>query len=156
MGRVGRTPTSRCAAPALFRRRLIRKLSQPLDLVDPGMDMEHRCGTRHPTDLQVYIRSHGGTVSSLGRLSNASLSGGFLITTLPAQPLSRISLRFADAQGRPGVGPSLEGHVIRRGAHGLGIEWSEYAPMPIRALIEAAFGQIDPAEVHEMSEAVPY
>lgn len=85
--------------------------------------MEHRCGTRHSVDLLVYVRSHGGAVSSAGQLRNISVSGGFLYTTLPVQLLSRISLRLVDSTGR--LGESLEGHVIHRGANGLGIEWDQ-------------------------------
>ena len=94
--------------------------------------MEHRCGTRYKVDLAVYARAHAGVVSSVGRLRNVSLSGGFLETALPAQPLAHISLRLIDAEGQ--LGPRLEGQVIRRDSNGLGIEWCEYATELIRAL----------------------
>lgn len=94
--------------------------------------MEHRCGTRYKVDLAVYARAHAGVVSSVGRLRNVSLSGGFLETALPAQPLAHISLRLIDTDGQ--LGPRLEGQVIRRDSNGLGIEWSEYATELIRAL----------------------
>lgn len=102
--------------------------------------MEHRCGTRYPIELEVYVCVHAGAVSSIGHLSNISLSGGFLSTRLPARPLARISLRLVDGQRR--MGPVLEGHVIRQSAAGLGIEWSEYAPSLVRTLI----GETSPAE----------
>jgi hypothetical protein len=94
--------------------------------------MEHRCGTRYKVDLAVYARAHAGVVSSFGRLRDVSLTGGFLETALPAQPLSHISLRLTDAEGE--LGPRLEGQVIRRTPTGLGIEWCEYATELIRAL----------------------
>ena len=94
--------------------------------------MEHRCGTRYKVDLAVYARAHAGVVSSVGWLRNVSLTGGFLETALPAQPLSHISLRLIDADGE--LGPRLEGQVVRRTSTGLGIEWSEYATELIRAL----------------------
>ena len=94
--------------------------------------MEHRCGARYPVDVSVYARAHAGVVSFVGRLQNVSLSGGFLHTQLPVQPLSHISLRLFDEDGP--FGPRLEGQVVRRDANGLGIEWSEYAPELIRAL----------------------
>src|SRR3569833_489240 len=94
--------------------------------------MEHRCGTRYKVDLAVYARAHAGVVSSVGCLRNVSLTGGFLETALPAQPLAHISLRLIDDDGQ--LGPRLEGQVIRRASNGLGIEWSEYAPELIRAL----------------------
>jgi len=94
--------------------------------------MEHRCGTRYKVDLPVYARAHAGVVSSVGRLRDVSLSGGFLETALPAQPLAHISLRLMDAEGQ--LGPRLEGQVVRRASNGLGIEWSEYATELIQAV----------------------
>jgi hypothetical protein len=94
--------------------------------------MEHRCGTRHKVDLAVYARAHAGVVSSVGWLRDVSLTGGFLETALPAQPLAHISLRLIDGDGQ--LGPRLEGQVVRRASNGLGIEWSEYATDLIRAL----------------------
>lgn len=94
--------------------------------------MEHRCGTRYKVDLAVYARGHSGVVSSVGWLRNVSLTGGFLETALPAQPLSHVSLRLIDGDGE--LGPRLEGQVIRRTPTGIGIEWSEYATDLIRAL----------------------
>jgi hypothetical protein len=94
--------------------------------------MEHRCGTRYKVDLAVYARAHAGVVSSVGWLRDVSLTGGFLETALPAQPLAHISLRLIDADGQ--LGPRLEGQVVRRASNGLGIEWSEYATELIRAL----------------------
>ena len=94
--------------------------------------MEHRCGARYDVDLAVYARAHAGVVSSVGSLRNVSLTGGFLETALPAQPLSHISLRLIDADGE--LGPRLEGQVVRRTSNGLGVEWCEYATELIRAL----------------------
>lgn len=98
--------------------------------------MEHRCGTRYKVDLAVYARAHAGVVSSVGWLRDVSLTGGFLETALPAQPLAHISLRLIDADGQ--LGPRLEGQVVRRASNGLGIEWSEYATELIRALSRSA------------------
>lgn len=85
--------------------------------------MEHRWGTRYPVDLLVRVGSHGGSVSSAGRLRDISLTGAFLLTTLPAHSLSRVLIRVLDAQGHTKY--TLEGHVIRKCAHGLGVEWNE-------------------------------
>jgi len=94
--------------------------------------MEHRCGTRHEVEIEVYARSHGGVVSSVGWLRNISASGGFLVTTLPIQPPAHISLRLVDGEGH--FPSRIEGHVVRRTSEGLGIEWSEYAPELVRHL----------------------
>ena len=96
--------------------------------------MEHRCGTRHPVDRLVYVRSHGGAVSSAGRLCSISVSGGFIYTTLPAPPLSRVSVRLVDENGR--LEASIEGHVIHRAENGFGLEWDEDASSLLRTLIQ--------------------
>ena len=119
---VGQTLTLGCACPTLIQSPFLDKLSPPFNEFSNTSNMEHRCGTRHSVDLLVYVSSHGGAVSSAGQLRCISVSGGFLYTTLPVQPLSRISLRLADSTGR--LGAHLEGHVIRRSTNGLGIEWN--------------------------------
>ena len=94
--------------------------------------MDHRCGTRYKVEIPVYARAHTGAVSSLGCLLNLSVSGGFLLTTLPAQPDSHISLRLIDAAGD--ACGRLEGQVVRRSFAGLGIVWCEPPAELIRNL----------------------
>jgi len=94
--------------------------------------MNHRCGTRYNVEIPVYARAHSGAVSSLGCLLNLSVTGGFLLTTLPAQPDSHISLRLIDGEGD--VCDRLEGQVVRRSFAGLGIVWCEPATEFIRTL----------------------
>jgi len=94
--------------------------------------MEHRYGARYLVAIAVYARAHAGVVSFVGQLRNVSVSGGFLHTTLPVQPLSHISLRLLADDGP--FGPRLEGQVVRRDSDGVGIEWSELAPELIQTL----------------------
>ena len=94
--------------------------------------MEHRCGTRHKVEIPVYARGHSGAVSSLGCLLNVSETGGFLLTTLPAQPHSHISLRLIAAEGDSTH--RLEGEVVWRSFAGLGIAWCEPATELIETL----------------------
>ncbi len=94
--------------------------------------MEHRCGTRYKVEIPVYARAHAGAVSSLGCLLNLSVTGGFLLTTLPAQPHSHISLRLIDANTESCH--RLEGEVVWRSFAGLGIVWSDHATELIRTL----------------------
>lgn len=87
--------------------------------------MEHRCSTRYKVEIPVYARAHCGAVSSLGCLLNLSATGGFLLTTLPAEPHSHISLRFIHSDGDSRH--RLEGQVVWRSFAGLGIEWCKHA-----------------------------
>jgi hypothetical protein len=101
--------------------------------------MEHRCGTRYKVDVELYARMCGGVVSSVGRLCEVSVSGGFVRTVLQVPPLGRVSLHlFIPAQMHNGffVGFFIEGHVIRSTADGLGVEWSEDASELVRFLTQ--------------------
>ncbi len=100
--------------------------------------MEHRCGTRYRVDIAVYVRTRNGAVSSPGRLSEASVSGGFVRTVLPALPLSYISIQLLSDEHPPHEVLLIEGQVVRRTGEGIGIEWSEYAPRLIGYLAELA------------------
>jgi hypothetical protein len=92
--------------------------------------MEHRYVRRYEVEIPVYARAYPGVVSSVGCLLNVSVTGGFLLTTLPAELHSNVSLQLMDDE----LYPRLEGKVVRRSFAGLGIEWCEPAAELIRTL----------------------
>ena len=94
--------------------------------------MERRSAPRYQVAIPVYAQAHSGAVSSKGYLLDVSLSGGFLVTTLPAELNSLISLRLIETNGE--MGQRLEGQVVRRSFVGVGIAWSEPATELIRSL----------------------
>jgi len=94
--------------------------------------MDDRYGTRYKVEIPVYARTHSGAVSSPGCLLSVSVTGGFLLTTLPARPHSHISLRLIDSDN--GLWHRLEGEVVWRSFAGVGIEWSQPATELIRTL----------------------
>ena len=94
--------------------------------------MDDRSGTRYKVEIPVYARTHSGAVSSLGCLLSVSVTGGFLLTTLPARPCSHISLRLIDSDGQ--LSHRLEGEVVWRSFAGMAIVWSEPATDLIRTL----------------------
>jgi hypothetical protein len=94
--------------------------------------MEDRSSTRHNVEIPVYARTHSGAVSSPGCLLSVSLTGGFLLTTVPARPHSHISLRLIGSDGE--LSHRLEGEVVWRSFAGVGIVWSEPATELIRTL----------------------
>ncbi len=100
--------------------------------------MEHRCGTRYGADVDVYVRTRHGAVSSPGRLSEISVSGGFVRTVLPAQPLGYVVVQLLGIEGLHSSGRILEAQVIRRTEHGIAVEWAEYAPQLVRLLVARA------------------
>lgn len=97
--------------------------------------MEHRLGSRHATDVDVYLRTWGSTVSARGRLRDLSVSGAFISTLLPCRPLLHVTVQIA-LQGRPRrFAPSFEGQIVRLDQGGIGIEWAELQPELVAKLI---------------------
>jgi hypothetical protein len=97
--------------------------------------MEHRLGSRHSTDVDVFLRTWGSTVSARGRLRNLSVSGAFISTMLPCRPLLNVTVQIAP-NGRPRrSGPLLEGQIVRLAEGGIGIEWGELQPELVAQLV---------------------
>ncbi|SRR5581483_2562989 len=94
--------------------------------------MEHRWGHRHEVSEQVRVRARGGQWVR-GCISNASISGAFIVTRLSAAPLSHLSVRFSRSRGSHTE--ELEGQVVRSTRKGLAIEWTEFAPTRVRTLM---------------------
>ncbi len=90
--------------------------------------MEHRLGTRHAIDLEVYLRTWGSTVSARGRLKDLSVSGAFVTTQLPCQPLLHVAVQVVSmGQTRRNCVP-VEGVITRVAGDGIGVEWDELQP----------------------------
>ncbi|HEY4214866.1 MAG TPA: hypothetical protein VGM84_25540 [Steroidobacteraceae bacterium] len=95
--------------------------------------MEHRCGSRYLVDVPVIIHGHGCAVSVIGWLSDVSISGGLIHTVAALPLLSSIQLQFLEGDD---MGTPLYGHVARRAAQSVGIEWFEFAPELVRRLTD--------------------
>ena len=95
--------------------------------------MEHRCGTRYPTDTVVCVGASYGALIAPGLLTDVSVSGCFIHTLLPVDPLVRISVRILSAR-RSLANLRLDGQVTRRTKSGIGVEWAEYLPELVRQL----------------------
>jgi hypothetical protein len=97
--------------------------------------MEHRLGTRHTIDLEVFLRTWGSTVSARGRLKDLSVSGAFVTTELPCQPLLHVAVQIISmAQSRRNCVP-VEGLITRVAADGIGVEWDELQPELLASFI---------------------
>ena len=98
--------------------------------------MEHRWGRRVVAGVKVRLDAGPG-VLAVGRLRNASLSGGYLegVPPLPVMACVHVELEWgshtSQETGR------VRAYVVRTDAGGLGLEWAEFAPEGIRALIAA-------------------
>ena len=105
----------------------------------PGVntDMEHRCGHRRIIEARVTVRTRSGLVTR-GVLQNVSASGA-LITSPLALPLHTtvlVQIEAADSHKTFGR-VALAGEVARVTEDGFAIEWSEFAPRTLRAILRA-------------------
>lgn len=98
--------------------------------------MEHRWGKRIQLNLPVQLDFGSGSLIP-GRMANMSQSGGFVITRERVPPQTRIDIQFSPVRSRNRTVHVLA-YVVRRTKHGLGLEWQEFAPPEIQALLAVA------------------
>lgn len=103
--------------------------------------MEHRWGERLPIEIPVQLRRLSGAVGA-GTITNASGSGAFIRTSLPNPPLARIDILID--------GHCLAAFAVRNSAEGVGVEWCEWMPEIISALL---LGAHDSSAVPNAAEA---
>lgn len=96
--------------------------------------MEHRWGHRHEISRAVHLRTRSGLVAH-GRISNVSISGAFVVSPLPVGLFSYINVQFTAMVHGKRATMTVEGQVVRMEGAGFGIEWCEFAPEAVRALV---------------------
>lgn len=99
--------------------------------------MEHRCGIRRTLGVGVKLYAQPGLPIS-GRLLNASSSGGYVATgaKLPIMTRVHVILGWGNPQSSSRRDP-IAAYVVRSDAGGVGLEWQEFAPAALLALIDA-------------------
>ena len=97
-------------------------------------DMEHRWGQRRAISRTVQLETPSG-IASRGRITNVSISGAFIVSALSVPLFSYIQVHFTGMLHGKRTRMSVEGHVVRKEDSGFGIEWREFAPETVRALV---------------------
>jgi hypothetical protein len=98
--------------------------------------MEHRWGERFGVDLLVRLGTRPYAVRT-GRLTDLSMSGGYITTAMDLRVLSRVQVaivlpgRFSQAT------PVISAYVTRRHRDGVGIEWCDFAPEAVVELLSS-------------------
>lgn len=123
--------------------------------------MEHRWGTRQPLDvgIKLYV---GSKPAKTGRLLNASSSGAYVATSIPLPIMTPIQLALGWDGFQHADRHRIAAYVVRSDARGVGIEWQDFAPLPVPAMIDAP--KTSPSQdslngmrtITEMSEGVAY
>ncbi len=99
--------------------------------------MEHRWGQRVLLDVPVRLLAEPRT-PAVGRMVNASISGAFVRTAdrLPLWVKIQVEMVLPRMPGHKGE--CVSALVTRRVRDGVGIEWCDLAPVPMRELLATA------------------
>jgi hypothetical protein len=110
--------------------------------------MEHRWGHRRDIDRSVHLATRSGLVAR-GRLTNVSISGAFLESPLPVSLFSYVQIQFNAMLNGRRTATAVEGQVVRKDATGFALEWCEFAPEAVRALVMVPpFRMAEPPHLH--------
>lgn len=98
--------------------------------------MEHRWGIRRAVDVGVklYVRP---SLPAFGRLLNASASGAYVATSIKVPIMTRIQVALGWDGLQRGRRHRIAAYVVRSDASGIGIEWRQFGPPPVLALIQS-------------------
>jgi hypothetical protein len=96
-------------------------------LAQAGTQMEHRWGERTLLDQPVRLDARPRLIA-VGRLRNASLSGGY-VETAGIMPLGiRLHVELEWIYWKRAEHCRIPAHVVRADENGLALEWCEFAP----------------------------
>ena len=99
--------------------------------------MEHRWGERVPVAMPIRLCCSHPPWTRNAQLSNLSVSGALITTGCSVRLLSRVQV-ILDSPLRPRHdAPVVAGYVARKYTGGIGIEWCEFAPPDVTALLQA-------------------
>ena len=105
--------------------------------------MEHRWGTRHPFNLIVRLEA-GAHLLAFARLRNASSSGAYVEVCAAPPLMARVHLELGSEGHRSTEAHRTAAYVVRNDGAGIGLEWCDFAPSPILALIESRAMRVRP------------
>jgi hypothetical protein len=99
--------------------------------------MEHRWGRRLAVDIPIRLRLPLCTAKR-GRLTNVSLSGGFIATVVDVRILTRLLVVLDGPDHSQTDAVTVAAYVARKTDDGLGVEWCEFAPAAVVELVKQA------------------
>jgi len=96
--------------------------------------MEHRWGERVAVRNTIELVS-GSAQPIAGSLENVSSSGAFVRTGGRGPPRGPVEVILWDGDSGRRHSDRIPAYVVRETAAGVGIEWCEFAPRPVRELM---------------------
>jgi hypothetical protein len=95
--------------------------------------MEHRWGERMSVYVPVRLDARPKALAP-GCIRNASLSGAYIQTSVRLAPGMIVAVELEGALRAP-ERPTVHAWLVRQDSHGLAVEWCEFAPEVIRAVV---------------------
>lgn len=98
--------------------------------------MEHRHGNRIATSFPIHIEMASCTLP--GRIVDVSLSGAFVEVGVRIPEHTQVTVVSAAYKSARNKNPDrwrISAHVARRSINGVGLEWDQFAPVPILDLM---------------------
>jgi hypothetical protein len=96
--------------------------------------MEHRCGYRRAARLRVIVRGLHGAAAE-GVVRDISASGAFIASSLPVRASAQIFVQFEYLQQFSRTRRAVAAEVVRCESNGFAIEWEDFSPPAVRALL---------------------
>jgi hypothetical protein len=98
--------------------------------------MDHRWGERIQVDFPVRLMARPFAKRD-GRLTDLSVSGAYIHTTVRVRPHSQLTVALPATPWARHEAAMICAYVTRRYREGLGIEWCEFAPAPVKSLLRS-------------------
>lgn len=99
--------------------------------------MEHRCGRRIEVAIPVTLRLASGELVP-ARMVNVSLSGALISTRARLPLLGRVAVLLDTDESDEGPARTVWAHIVRKEHDGIGLEWSDFSPAAICAVLAEA------------------
>lgn len=115
--------------------------------------MDTRLGERVALHIAIRITTTRPQRMSIGQLMNLSRSGAFIIGC-ELQLFSLVQIDLDPQRSLKTEEGKLSAYVTRVEDDGVGIEWCEFAPPVVAALLRAATDSLDPTR-HRHTDPVP-
>ncbi len=87
-------------------------------------------------DILVRVHSRPYAVRT-GRLTDVSMSGGFIVTSVDLRELRRLQIALVLPHGFSQATPVIGAYVARRHPDGIGVEWCDFAPHAVVELLRS-------------------
>ena len=103
--------------------------------------IEHRWGRRYTVDLPVRLIS-ASQMQGTGRLTNLSISGGYVETTLLLTALTTVRIQVLRQDGLRSEVLEIPAFIVRQEGPGIGVEWWKLSPHLVPAAESALLANV--------------